>query len=161
EPVRKKQGGRGARCRVSSRRLRPRVPHSHRLEGIPPYFCSHPDQRPSAAASDLVSFGGSECNAMDDSISLVASDVEELATSPGMDAELFRILSKEEPTHGRLDEWFLPYRRQAPRQRASPFFPKPLIGMDESGPDLAAFKDLRSATDLTLCTTKMTAQAIG
>ncbi|KAL0203812.1 hypothetical protein M9458_001830, partial [Cirrhinus mrigala] len=57
------------------------------------------------------------------------------ATNPGMDAKLFRILSKaveldlewsppEEPTHGRLDEWFLPGCHQAPRQRASPFFPE-------------------------------------
>ncbi len=30
----------------------------------------------------------------------------------------------EEPSHSRLDEWFLPERRQAPRQRASSFFPE-------------------------------------
>ncbi len=46
-----------------------------------------------------------------------------------MDAELFRVLSKaveelglewsppEEPSRSRLDEWFLPGRRQAPQQR--------------------------------------------
>ncbi len=51
-----------------------------------------------------------------------------------MDADLFRVLSNaveelgmersppEEPSRSRLDEWFLPGRRQAPRQRASPFF---------------------------------------
>ncbi len=45
-----------------------------------------------------------------------------------MDAELFRVLSKaveelglewsppEEPSRSRLDEWFLPGRRQAPSQ---------------------------------------------
>ncbi|KAL0147015.1 hypothetical protein M9458_057539, partial [Cirrhinus mrigala] len=38
---------------------------------------------------------------------------------------------------------------------------KLLRGMDESGPDLTAFKDLRSTTNLALCATKMTAQAIG
>ncbi|KAL0168644.1 hypothetical protein M9458_036866, partial [Cirrhinus mrigala] len=83
---------------------------------------SHPDQHPSAAASDLVSFCGNECNAMDDSMSLAASDTEELSglshDPAPMDAELFRVLSKaveeldlewsppEEPTHGQLDEWF-------------------------------------------------------
>ncbi len=54
----------------------------------------------------------------------------------GMDAELFRVLSKavkelglewsppEEPSRSRLDEWFLPGRHQAPQQRPSPFFPE-------------------------------------
>ncbi len=54
----------------------------------------------------------------------------------GMDAELFRVLSKaveelglewsppEEPSRSHLDEWFLPGRRQAPQQRPSPFFPE-------------------------------------
>lgn len=60
--------------------------------------------------SDLVSFGGSEYDAMDDSVSLAASYAEELsgscfdpapllsaepnAASTGMDAKLFRVLSK-------------------------------------------------------------------
>ncbi len=89
---------------------------------------------------------------MDDSLSLAASDAEELsgsyhdpallhsaqpsASSPGMDADLLRILSNaveelslewsppEEPSRRRLEECFLPGRRQAPRQRASPFFPE-------------------------------------
>ncbi|XP_016113692.1 mitogen-activated protein kinase kinase kinase kinase 4-like [Sinocyclocheilus grahami] len=91
-------------------------------------------------------------NAMDDSVSLAASDAEELsgssfdpaplpsvepsAASTGMDAELFHVLSKavqelgldwsppEEPTRSHLDEWLLPGCHQAPRQRASPFFPE-------------------------------------
>ncbi len=58
------------------------------------------------------------------------------AAKAGMDAELFRVLSKavkelglewsppEEPSRSRLDEWFLPGRRQAPQQRPSPFFPE-------------------------------------
>ncbi len=58
------------------------------------------------------------------------------ASSPGMDADIFRILSNaveelglewsppEEPSRSRLDEWFLPGRHQAPRQQASPFFPE-------------------------------------
>lgn len=33
--------------------------------------------------------------------------------------------------------------------------------MDESSPDLAVFRELHSATDLALCATKTTAQAIG
>ncbi len=88
----------------------------------------------------------------DDSMSLVASDAEELsgsvtdpapsglpapsAAKAGMDAEIFRVLSKvveelglewsppEEPSRSRLDEWFLPGRRQAPQPRPSPFFPE-------------------------------------
>ncbi len=58
------------------------------------------------------------------------------AAKAGMDAELFRVLSKaveelglewsppEEPSRSRLDEWFLPGRHQAPQQRPSPFFPE-------------------------------------
>ncbi len=85
-------------------------------------------------------------------MSLAASDAEELsgsvtdpapsrlpapsAAKAGMDAEFFRVLSKaveelglewsppEEPSRSRLDEWFLPGRRQAPQQRPSPFFPE-------------------------------------
>ncbi len=85
-------------------------------------------------------------------MSLAASDAEELsgsvtdpapsrlpapsAAKAGMDAKLFHVLSKaveelglewsppEEPSRSRLDEWFLPGRRQAPQQRPSPFFPE-------------------------------------
>ncbi len=58
------------------------------------------------------------------------------ASSPDMDADLFRVLSStveelglewsppEEPSRSHLDDWFLPGRRQAPRQQASPFFPE-------------------------------------
>ncbi len=222
----------------------------------------------------MVSFGAMEDEPLDDSMSLIVSDAEEISGStadpapsssanpsevkPGMDAELFCILSKvveelglewsmpEEPTRSRLDEWFLPGHCQAPRQQASPFFPEvhdeltkswrtpylarlhntssaalssvdgaqergygrmpPLdeavaahlcpptaIGwktkvahpskpcrmtsaltgrayssdrqaawaLDESGPDPAAFRQLRSTTDLALQATKSTAQAIG
>lgn len=111
---------------------------------VSPILFSHPDQHPFAAASDLVSFGGSECDAMDDSLSLVSSDAEELsgasfdpttlpsaelsAASTGMEAEHFRVLSKsvqdlsldwsqpEEPNRSRFDEWFLPGPNQAPHQ---------------------------------------------
>ncbi|KAL0149536.1 hypothetical protein M9458_055063, partial [Cirrhinus mrigala] len=55
---------------------------------------------------------------------------------PEQDAELFRVLTRavdelglewsppEEPSRSLLDEWFLPGCHQAPRQRASPFFPE-------------------------------------
>ncbi|KAL0161520.1 hypothetical protein M9458_045245, partial [Cirrhinus mrigala] len=102
---------------------------------------------------DLVSFGGSEDDMLD-SMSLAASDAEELSgsitdpaplpstdtsdprTRTGMDAELFRVLTRavdelglewsppEEPPRSLLDEWFLPGRRQAPRRWASPFLPE-------------------------------------
>ncbi len=97
------------------------------------------DQHPSAAASDLVFIrwerwlwvgrqpviGGFRCRGA----------AQPCASIPGMDADLFRILSNAveelglewfpsvEQSRSRLDEWFLPGRHQAPRQRASPFFP--------------------------------------
>ncbi len=104
-----------ARLRASSRRLRSRVSRSRHTERFLPSFFSQPDQHPSASASDLVSFGGSDDELADDSMSLAASDVEELsgsitdpapsrlpapsAAKAGMDAELFRVLSK------RLKSW--------------------------------------------------------
>ncbi len=138
--------------RASSRRLRSRVPRFRHTERFLPSFLSNLTSVPSASVSDLVSFGGSDNELADDSMSLVASDAEELwdsvtdpapsglpapsAAKAGMDAELFRVLSKaveelglewsppEEPSCSRLDEWFLPGRRQAPQQRPSPFFPE-------------------------------------
>ncbi len=140
-PVRKKQRGRGFQRLVESELTPAQIPRAsfspHRE--ISPVLFVQPDQRPSASVSDLVSFGGSDDELADDSMSLVASDAEELwgsATDPapsglpapsaakaGMDAELFRVLSKaveelglewsppEEPSRSRLDEWFLPGRR--------------------------------------------------
>ncbi len=77
---------------------------------VSPVLFSQPDQSPSASVSDLVSFGGSDDELADDSMSLVASDAAELSgsvTDPApsgfaraqrrqsrMDAELFRVLSK-------------------------------------------------------------------
>lgn len=74
------------------------------------YSLPNPDHCPSASTSDLVSFGGSEDELSDESMSLGASDAEELSglvTDPAllplstpiaakaeMDAELLRILSK-------------------------------------------------------------------
>ncbi len=48
---------------------------------VSPVLFAHPDQRSFAASNDLVSFGESECGNMDDSISLAASDAEELLGS--------------------------------------------------------------------------------
>ncbi|KAF4114474.1 hypothetical protein G5714_004697 [Onychostoma macrolepis] len=56
----------------------PRTSLSPTSEVLPIFF-SRPDQRPSAAASDLVSFGGSEDEVLDDSVSLAASDAEDLS----------------------------------------------------------------------------------
>ncbi len=117
---------------------------------VSPVLFEREDQRPSANASDMVSFGTVEEELLDDSMSLISSDTEDMSalllttppalstepsnSKPWMDVELFRILSKaveelglkwsmpEEPTRSRLDEWFLPGRRQAPHQRASSFF---------------------------------------
>ncbi len=84
------------------------------------------------------------------SLSLAASDAEELSgsvTDPALlppsssrstrtDEEFVRVMTKavselrlewsppEEPSHSRLDEWFLPARQQAPRRHSSPFFPE-------------------------------------
>ncbi len=151
--MRKKQRGRGSQRPVKSELTSAQIPRAslspHRE--VSPVLFSKPDQRPSASASDLVSFGGSDDELADDSMSLAASDAEELSGSvtdsapsrlpapstakAGMDAELFRVLSKaveelglewsppEEPSRSRLDEWILPGRCQAPQQRPSPFFP--------------------------------------
>ncbi len=153
-PVRKKQRGRGSQRPVESELTPAQIPRAllspHRE--VSPVLFSQPDQRPSASVRDLVSFGGSDDELADDSMSLVASDAEELsgsvtdpapsrlpapsAAKAGMDAELFRVLSKaveelglewsppEEPSRSCLDERFLPGRRQAPQQRPSPFFPE-------------------------------------
>ncbi len=151
-PVRKKQRGRGFQRLVESELTPAQIPRAsfspHRE--ISPVLFVQPDQRPSASVSDLVSFGGSDDELADDSMSLVASDAEELwgsVTDPapsGLPApsaakarmELFRVLSKaveelglewsppEEPSRSRLDEWFLPGRRQAPQQWPLPFFPE-------------------------------------
>ncbi len=51
------------------------------LREADPVFFSHAEQRPSAATSDMVSFRGSEVEILDDSMSLAASDREELSGS--------------------------------------------------------------------------------
>ena len=114
-----------------------------------PVLFARSDQRPSLEAAGLVSFGGSADE--DDAVSVAASESEEWSgsvdpapsslsdrpdTRANIDAELFRVMSRAvgelglnwlspaEPARGRLDEWYLPGRQQAPRQRAAPFLPE-------------------------------------
>ncbi len=113
-PVRKKKRGRGSQRPVESELTLAQIPRaslsSHRE--MSPVLFSQPDQRPSASMSDLVSFGGSDDELADDSMSLVASDTDPApsglptpsAAKPGMDAELFRVLSKAVEELGL--EWF-------------------------------------------------------
>ncbi len=82
-PVRKKQRGRGSQRPVESELMLAQIPRAtlspHRE--VSPVLFSQPDQRPSASVSDLVSFGGSDDELADDSMSLAASDAEELSGS--------------------------------------------------------------------------------
>lgn len=110
------------------------------------------NQRPSFEEAGLVSFGGSEEDLHDDSLSLMASEGEDwsgLVIDPAppsqssksdarasTDAEVLHVLpraveelgldwsSPEEPTRSRLDEWFLPGHQQDPHQRSVLFFPE-------------------------------------
>ncbi len=151
--MRKNQRGRGFEQPVTSELTPAQCLHaspSPQREHSPVLFTQH-DQRPSEAASNMISFGMSD-NKLDDSLSLAASDTEELSGSvadPALlpssasrnarlraDEELIRIMTKavnelelewsppEEPSRSRLDEWFLQGRHQTLRQRSSPFFPE-------------------------------------
>ncbi|ROL42299.1 hypothetical protein DPX16_8178 [Anabarilius grahami] len=154
EPARKRQRGRPVQrselSELTSAQCPRASPSPSREQSL--VLFSRPEQRPSADASDFVSFGGSDDELPDDSVSLAASEpehwvgesddpaplplLEPIDRGAGMDAELFRVLSKaveeldlewaplEEPSRSRLDEWFLPGRRQAPQQRSAPFFPE-------------------------------------
>ncbi len=152
-PVRIKQQRRGFEQPVTSVLMLaqcPRASPSPQREHSPVLFTQH-DQRSSAAASDMISFGVGD-NELDDSLSLVASDTEELScsvTDPALlpssasrkarlraDAEIIRVMAKavnelglewsppEGPSCSRLDEWFLPWCHQALHQRSPPFFPE-------------------------------------
>ncbi len=81
-PVRKKQRGRGFKQLVTSELTPaqcPRASPTPQREHLHVLFTQH-DQHPNAAASDMISFGVSE-NELDDSLSLAASDAEELSGS--------------------------------------------------------------------------------
>lgn len=84
EPARKRQRGRGAQ-RPDLGELtpaqHPRASPSPMREPSPVLF-SRPEQRPSAEASDLVSFGGLEDEPLDDSMSLAASANMRAVISP-------------------------------------------------------------------------------
>ncbi len=127
-----------------------RASPSPKREHSPVLFTQH-DQRPFVAASNMISFGVSD-NKLDDSLSLTASDAEDLSGSEidsallpssatrnarfRADEELIRIMTKavnelglewslpEEPSRSRLDEWFRLGHHQALHQRSSPFFPE-------------------------------------
>ncbi len=109
--ARKRQRGRGFEWPETSELTSaqcPRASPSPQREDSPILF-TQPDRRPSAAASDMISFGGSD-DEMDDSLSLAASDREELSGSvtdpallppsssrsarPRTDEELVRVMTK-------------------------------------------------------------------
>ncbi len=75
-PARKKQRDRGFQCPEMSE-LNPRTSLSPHKE-ISPILFTHPDQHPSVAVSNLISFGGSDDSELDDSLSLAASDAKEI-----------------------------------------------------------------------------------
>ncbi|KAK9967878.1 hypothetical protein ABG768_002242, partial [Culter alburnus] len=79
EPARKRQRGRGVqRSELGELTPAQRPPTSPSPVREPsPVLFARPEQRPSAEASDLVSFGGSEDEQPDDSMSLAASEAEE------------------------------------------------------------------------------------
>ncbi|XP_067222123.1 scavenger receptor cysteine-rich type 1 protein M130-like [Chanodichthys erythropterus] len=132
EPARKRQRGRATQrpelCKLTSSQP-PRASPSPPREQSPVMF-SRPEQRPSADVSDLVSFGGSD-EEPDDSMSLAASEAEGWAGElddpaplpplepidhgQGMDAELFRILSRAVGDFSPY-EVLIPYLRE-PRLR--------------------------------------------
>ncbi len=118
---------------------------------------SYPDQRPSAIASDLVSFSGTENDPLDDSMSSVASDAEDLSGSTNDPASLAmsalagRVYTLTGQAASALHSMAI----------LQVFKTKLLRCMDESGPDPAGFKELYSATELALRGTNTTAQAIG
>ncbi len=82
-PVRIKQQGRGSQRPVESELTPAQIPRAslspHRE--MSPVLFSQPDQRLSASVSDLVSFGGSDDELADASMSLVASDAEDTMAS--------------------------------------------------------------------------------
>ncbi len=91
-PVRKKQRGRGSQRPVDSELTLAQIPRAslspHRE--MSPVLFIQPDQRPSVSVSDLVSFGGSDDELADDSMSLVASDAEELFLGTVLDSAHMR-----------------------------------------------------------------------
>ncbi len=110
----RKQQGRGFEQPVTSELTSAQCPHvspSLQREHSSVLFTQH-DQRPSMAASDMISFCESDSE-MDDSLSLVALDVEELSgsvTDPSLlplstsrnarlrtDEELIRVITKASP----------------------------------------------------------------
>ncbi|KAI2664125.1 ORF V: Enzymatic polyprotein [Labeo rohita] len=133
EPVKKKQKGRGSQRselgELTSAQP-PRASPSPQREGSPVLF-THPDLCPSAAASDLVSFGGSEDDMLD-SMSLAASDAEELSGSvndlappAGCGRAGTGVVSSRGAPHTASSmSGTCRVAARPPRQRASPFLPE-------------------------------------
>ncbi len=136
-----------------------RASPSPQREHSPVLFTQH-DQRPSATASDMISFSASY-NELDDSLSLATSDAEELSGSltdptlllssasrnarPRADEELIRVMAKtvnklglewsppEEPSCSRLDKWFLPGAIRPSANAHPPSSPKSTVSSRNRG----------------------------
>ncbi len=101
--MRKKQRGRGFERPVTSEPTSTQCTRASPLpqrEHLPVLFSQH-DQCPSAAANNMISFGGSD-GEMDDSLSLATLDAEELSGSL-TDPDLLPLSSSRDARH-RMDE---------------------------------------------------------
>ncbi|KTF96035.1 hypothetical protein cypCar_00024369 [Cyprinus carpio] len=105
--VRKKQQGKGTKHSAMSQLTPTQILHASHLPSRDdsPVLFEHADQRPSADTSDMVSIDAIENELLDDSMFLIASDVEEMLgtiadptpswsaepidSKPGMDARIF------------------------------------------------------------------------
>ncbi len=151
-PVRKKQQGRGFEQPIKSELTPAQCSHaspSPQREHSPVLFIQH-DQRPSAAASDMILLFGVSDIEMDAFLWQFQTRKSYRALWPTppscrhllrntrlrVDEELIRVMTKainelglersppEKPSRSRLDEWFLSGRHQALCQCLSPFFPE-------------------------------------
>ncbi len=143
-PVRKKHQGRGFEQPVTSELTPaqcPRASPSPQREHSPVLFTQH-DQRPSAAASDMISFGvvwaflcWLQTRKSYLALWLTPPSSASRNTRLRADEELIRVMTKavneiglewsspEKPSRSRLDECFLPGRHQALRQMLVPLLP--------------------------------------
>lgn len=96
-------------------------------------------------------FGGLEDDPLDDSMSLVASDVEDWAVSTN-DPTPLPFLKPIDARNGMDTELLCPSLHTMAVLQV--FQAKLLRSMDESEPNPAVFRELRSATDLALRATK-------
>ncbi len=141
-----------ARLRASSRRLRSRVSRSRHTERFLPSFFSNLTSIPlqaraiwSRSGEVTMSWPMTACHWQLQMLRSLSGSITDPAPhvcprpappKPGWmpnfsvsSQKRFKELGlewspPEEPSRSRLDEWFLPGRRQAPQQRPSPFFPE-------------------------------------